>query len=509
MPAEVMENWLCSSRYAQLNGTRLRPIEHPILKGTPLSVAKGQSEVYPMVSDNNQRWMLKKLHKGKSLDRGYLATVNSVLPKTEAFRVGTTRKILSSKDLRQVPNSYYARDFADWLNTTILMPAVEGGDWAALADEIRDGNRQLERSQRIELARNLAEVVLALEHHKCSHRDLSSGNVFIVVNTWRIYLIDFDSLYHPSLPMPGATTCGTDGYAAPYAWDGDRLNPGRTWCRCADRYALAIIIVEFLTLYRRATMTGEGGMFDQDELRKRYGHGLNRVRKILKDWPGVLDLFNAAISSTNFNSCPSPKDWQQMLGTIPEARAKPSKLEQLSGFSADYVRRILNKQPIAPSQPVPNLSEIKPIHIELPQSTQRYVTLPPAPQQLTSSLPNIKPIDLHPPIEIPKYIVRPQKILMPSLNFLNKKPVSYALPRNFPKYMPLSNLWDDDKDEFEEFKTPPSFAIPKCVLDSYKNLKSQGSLLNRKPFYLNLPHNFSKYVPPSDPWDDEDEYGEY
>ena len=248
MPAEVIKNWFRSSKYAQMNGTRLRPIEHPMMKGTPLSVAKGQAEAYCMASDNNQRWILKKFHEGKSLDRRYLSSVNSVLPKNEAFIVGSSRKILSFMDLRKSAGCYYARDLADWLNATILMPAAAGGDWAALADDIRSGEVQLKRAQRIELARNLAGVVSALEAHGCSHRDLSSGNVFIVITTRQIYLIDFDSLYHPSLSMPGATTCGTDGYAAPYAWDGDKLIPGRTWCRCADRYALAILIVEFLML---------------------------------------------------------------------------------------------------------------------------------------------------------------------------------------------------------------------------------------------------------------------
>ena len=74
----------------------------------------------------------------------------------------------------------------------------------------------------------------------------------------------------------------------------------------------------------------------------------------------------------------------------------------------------------------------------------------------------------------------------------------------------LQTLIDRVKDEFEEFKIPPSFAIPQYALDSYKNLKSQESLLNKKPFYLNLPHDISKCTRRSDPWDDnEDEYGEY
>ena len=474
------------------------------------TIQKGQAECYCLICDKGDRWILKKFNKGKELNRTYLMAVSSILPRAEGFLAGTQRQILSSEKLTKKPQCYYAEDLANFLDNTILMPQITGMDWAGLADEIRQGRIRLSRSDRLALCMNLTDLICTLEQNNCAHRDLSSGNVYIIIDSHAVYLIDFDSLYHPSLKIPQATTCGTVGYTPPFAWKRGELATKQTWCRHSDRYALSILLTEFLILDRGYPLTADGGMFEQDELRKKYGPGLNHARRVLKkDWLGVLDLFDAAINSTNFNSCPSPKDWQQVLGTMPEARAKPPKLEQLSVFSTGYIHRVPNKQPTTSSQPVPNLSDIKPVHLALPQTTQRYVPLPSAPQQLTPSFPNIKTINLHPPIELPKYIVCPQKTLIPSLNFLNKKPVSYDL-KHFSKYLPPSDSWDDNEDEFEEFKIPTSFAIPKYAMDSYKNLKSQGSLLTQKPFYLNLPYDISKYTRRFGPWDDdEDEYGDY
>ena len=460
MGYSAVEKWFKTRRYAQVNGSRVRPIEHPVLKGVPLSIQKGQAECYCLICDSGDRWILKKFNKGKDLNRSYLLNVSSILPRAKGFLAGTQRQILSSGKLTKKPQCYYAEDLAIFLDNTILMPQITGTDWAGIADEIRQGGIQLSRSDRLELCMNLTDLICTLEKNNCAHRDLSSGNLFIVIGSLAVYLIDFDSLYHPSLKMPQATTCGTVGYTPPFAWKADKLATKQTWCLHSDRYALSILLTEFLLLDRGCPLTAEGGMFDQDELRKKYGPGLNRARKVLKkEWLGVSNLFDTAISSTNFNSCPSPKDWQQVLGKMPEVRTKPPKLEQLRGFSADYINRIINKQPTAPLQPVPSLSEIKPIYLDLLQSTPRYVPLPPAPQQLTSSLPNIRPLNLHPPVNIPKYIVQPYNITKPISRFLDMKPVLLDLPHYFSKYTPPSDSWYDD--EFEGFEIPTSFSTPK------------------------------------------------
>jgi serine/threonine protein kinase len=160
-----------------------------------------------------------------------------------------------------------------------------GVDWAALADALREGKAELDPPQRIALCRGLAQLVQALEAAQCAHRDLSSSNVFIEPATLALALIDFDSLFHPSLTMPANTTCGTLGYTAPWAWRQDQLSGAATWSPAADRYALAILCAEFLLMDVGAALTAEGGMFDQDELRARQGPGVSAAlaRLVLYD----------------------------------------------------------------------------------------------------------------------------------------------------------------------------------------------------------------------------------
>lgn len=379
MAYKVIEEWFRSRKYAQLNGSRMRPIEHPVLKDAVLSIQKGQAESICLLSENGSRWILKKFHKGKNLDRNYLVSVSSLLPKHNAFKAGTDRQILSSDKLTNIAQCYYDSDLAVFLDNTILMPQIIGIDWAGLADEIRQGNIQISKAHKVELARNLTELIDLLEKNNCCHRDFSSGNIFISTTTWQIYLIDFESFYHPKLKMPKATTCGTTGYTAPFAWQSGTLDAKQSWCLYADRYALALLIVEFLVLDKGFPLTAEGGMFDQDELCTRSGTGLDQtIRTLEKDWPTVTNLFKKAINSKGFNSCPSPQDWRQMLESIPGVFVRPPKLGQLEKISADYFRKIIgmSRRP-APLWPAPCLADIPEFDLESSlKSVSNIVTLP-------------------------------------------------------------------------------------------------------------------------------------
>ena len=190
------------------------------------------------------------------------------------------------------------------------MPLITGLDWAGIADEIRAGNLVLDRSHRLVLCRTLAELIQAIEASGCSHRDIASGNILIDLNSWSIFLIDFDSLYHPTLQMPPGTTCGTAGYAPPFGWQNDNLDPGATWRLHADRFALAVLCVEFLVLEKDGPMTHEGGIFDQDDLKRgqRQVH-LVRLGQASGELPQAAPLFDAAIRSSCFEDCPTPDAW--------------------------------------------------------------------------------------------------------------------------------------------------------------------------------------------------------
>jgi serine/threonine protein kinase len=378
VPYQIMDKWLKSNKFAQVNGTKIKPIKNPMLTDIPLSIQKGQAEAFCLVCDTGKKWILKKFNTGKALNYVYLNAVSSLLPRHEAFRAGTERQILSSVMLRKIPGCYYTAGLAEWLDGTILMPKIDGLDWATIADDVRQCQCQLTRSQRVELASNLADLITVLELQKCCHRDISSGNVFIILASGKIYFIDFDSLYHPSLTIPKATTCGTAGYVPPFAWDSNGLDANRTWCPYADRYTTAIIIAEFLTLDKGSPLTAEGGTFSQDELCARCGKGLNNIRKLLvRQSPHVAQLFDSAVNSRDFQSCPSPQDWKQALATIPVTDVKPPALNQIKDDYEDYFQKTLSKaRPAMPLWPVPKLSEVPVVDFELLKAASISVALP-------------------------------------------------------------------------------------------------------------------------------------
>jgi len=377
MSAEVVEIWLKSGLYVMLHRIILRPVEHTLLKGKPLSSQKGQAEAFFLIDDKGNWWILKKFHETCSLDRPYLNQIASVLPTHDGFACGTQRQVLSQGMLQRAHGYHHTKDLDHWLDGTILMPKVAGFDWASLADELRDGSRKLDEQQRVTLCANLTQLVGQLEAARCVHRDISTGNVFVDPTDWQVYLIDFDSLYHPTLAMPKATTCGTPGYAAPYAWNNGRMDPARTWCERADRYALALINTEFLLVGPGTELTGDGGIFDQDELRKRSGRGIDSIVKELRTrYPGAAKLLESAIHSSDFSECPSPQDWDSFCGGGPGVVFKAPSLSDMPEVPADLFRQ---HRPAAPLWPAPKLPEMPPLWIpESPKIVipRRRVSLP-------------------------------------------------------------------------------------------------------------------------------------
>src|SRR3990172_3951635 len=121
MSAEVVEIWLKSGCCAMLCQIALRPVEHTLLKGKPLSSQKGQAEAFFLIDDNGNWWILKKFHETSHLDRRYLDQVACVLPREDAFACGTQRRVLSQGALQKVHGCHHSKDLDHWLDGTILM----------------------------------------------------------------------------------------------------------------------------------------------------------------------------------------------------------------------------------------------------------------------------------------------------------------------------------------------------------------------------------------------------
>ena len=383
MATEVMEQWVKNGRYAVVNQRRIKPIENTRLKGKPLSSQKGQAEAFFLIDDKRDWLVLKKFNTGRAPDRAYLSKVGSLLPMDPGFTCGTDRQILSKTDLVKIKGCHYNAELARWLDGTVIMPKVSGYDWSTVADDIRVGTTNLDTTQRFTLCRNLTRLIELLEEGHCCHRDLSCGNIFIESSTGAVSLIDFGSFYHPSLSMPKVTTCGTEGYTAPYAWDNSTPNARRTWCEGADRYALSLLNAEFLVVTKGTEVTSEGGIFEQDELRNRFGRKINSIlSELRRQYPPAAQLLKRTIHSRNPKDCPSPQEWNQFLdgaGVV----STPVTLADIPEPSAARISDILNRcRPAAPIWPAPSLSEI-PLKIpQIPKSRSiapRVVSLPPDP----------------------------------------------------------------------------------------------------------------------------------
>lgn len=360
MTGEETTRWLKSNRFAKLNGVRARPIKHRLLPDIPMTVSRGQAEAVFLKADDGGDWILKKFHHGRLPDESYLKAVGCLLPRHGALESGNSRHVLSRRDLQRRWGDYFSNELARWVDKTILMRRVVGMDWATLADDLRDRKLHFDRDQRVTICRNLAQVVHVLESAGCAHRDISSGNAFIDTSAWRVILIDFDSVYHPSLSMPTATTCGTEGYTAPFVWNGQSVRPEATWCAQGDRFALAMMCVEFLTLNKDAPIGAEGGMFDQDQLRARCGTTLTFATDCLQtDFAQALPLFKAAINAHSCAACPAPKDWLNFCDSLGQF-VKPPPLKTLDTATRDDFLSVLSRRmPAAPVWPAPRLSDIE------------------------------------------------------------------------------------------------------------------------------------------------------
>ena len=253
------------------------------------------------------------------------------------------------------------------------MPRIQGVDWAAVADEVRDGRLRLDCDQRIVLCRKAAELATLLEAAGCAHRDISSGNTFINTTTWDVAFIDFDSVFHASLKMPKATTCGSEGYTPPFVWKNGRPRPEVTWCAQADRFALALICSEFLTIDKGSPVGAEGGMFDQEHLHHRAGVTVRHVAARLRDsYPDALTLFETALRSQRCADCPSPESWLAFCDARIGPTVTPPALDDLEAvLLEDFMQILQRRRPAAPVWPAPSLDQLPIEPLGVPQPVVR------------------------------------------------------------------------------------------------------------------------------------------
>jgi DNA-directed RNA polymerase subunit RPC12/RpoP len=256
-------------------------------------------------------WLLKIFTPGRRPTDEYLQAVDRCLPGALAFFTCTQRRLLTRQHLDLRASSYQNPSLADALDGAILMPKVPGTPWASMADDLRAGVLDLSLAQRLKLALTLAQAIDLLEAGACSHRDLSCSNVFVTPDG-KVYLIDWDCLYHPSLPFQANTTLGTLGYMAPFRHaTGGGGDAAWSWRPQADRFALAVLVAEILLIGPDTPEVHEDGtLFSQAQIDE---PGNASVRHVIGRLTGVSrpggSLLRRAFSSPTFEGCPAPGDW--------------------------------------------------------------------------------------------------------------------------------------------------------------------------------------------------------
>ena len=316
MNTDVMNNWLSSGQIARISGIDLKPIPHPILTNTVQCVVKGQASVFFLKQiPQGNLWLLKKFAPARRPTDCYLEDVNNCLPGGVEFFTCTQRRLLTANHFNLRSSAYKNYDLTELLEGALLMPKVPGSTWASIAEDLRDSKMKLSITERLQICLNLTECISLLEAGQCSHRDLSSTNVFIDDNS-RVYLIDWDCLYHPGLSFQPNTTVGTMGYIAPFLKDTDgNRDAAVSWCNYSDRFALSVLISEVLLISPDTLKPHEDGtLFSQAQIDSRGNSFVETQIELLEGLsPQCANLFTQAFFALTFQDCPSPDDWISAL----------------------------------------------------------------------------------------------------------------------------------------------------------------------------------------------------
>jgi serine/threonine protein kinase len=310
--ADVMHAWAGAGQQAILDDVALRPRTTDASSTVPLVTRGGQAWAYHLVDDNDEGWILKKFLPGRQPGPAYLNEIRALIPNRPGFESGFGRKVLDG--LSVAASAYCEPEFQSWVSGTILMRQVVSPTWAELAASIREGAKVLSRVERLFLCAKLSEELEWLESAGLAHRDLSSTNVMVDPVNIDVHLIDWDSLFHSTLLLPPDATPGTEGYMAPFVGAGGGTAARLTWQEHSDRFALAILNAEILSVNAGSPVAGEGGLFEQEDLSRRAGRTVSEVRHNLQHhFPAAAKFLDAALGARSFEKCPGPTDWINLI----------------------------------------------------------------------------------------------------------------------------------------------------------------------------------------------------
>jgi len=311
---DPMQAWLASGDCAVVHNVSLRPLALPRVSTLPVAYTGAQGSSYELADDNRNKWILKKFFSAMEPEAGFVTAVQPLIPRRSGFEAGFERAIVSGAGVSHSPVQNV--DLRSWITGTVLMPYIETRSWADVIRLIRDGSRVLSRIEKLILLRRMSEAVGWLESASLAHRDLSSANVLVDIINVNVHLIDWDNIFHPSLNLQSNAVIGSNGYLAPFVRRNGVADVETTWNENADRFALAALNAELLTVNANSRQHPEGGLLDQAEIFNRSGATIVEMKTRLRQMlPAATSLFDAALYANNFRECPGPADWLNVINT--------------------------------------------------------------------------------------------------------------------------------------------------------------------------------------------------
>jgi hypothetical protein len=329
-----------------IDGATYRIAEHPSAPGMPYGQEGRQAVVYQLLAGEERRAL--KVFKPRYRLPGLVSLAGrqeefAALPGLQVCR----RTVLSARKhealLRQDPDLTYA----------VLMPWIEGPTWMQVLLE----KRALTPEQSLDLARSLANVLVAMEERNLAHCDLSGPNVMLpaLAGGRGVALVDVEQMYSRNLERPELLPGGSPGYAHSTAPDG-------LWGATADRFAGAVLLAEMLGWCDervRESAWGENYFEPQEmqEDRARYA----ALQGVLGEWwgEGIARLFERAWHSDTLAECATFGEWLVLLPErvpVQTAPLEPTAVAQRTAAAGTAVQGLLDLAAQLEEQGQPDLA---------------------------------------------------------------------------------------------------------------------------------------------------------
>ncbi len=259
-----------------------------------------QATVYQLLSDSGARAL--KVFKPRYCTPSLVSLADRLSPFASFSGLAVCQRTVLSPSRHQA----LLKDYPD-LTYAVLMPWVEGPTWMEVVLE----KRGVTQGQSLQLARNLAALLVGMEERGIAHCDLSAPNIILSYispssnDQHPLSLVDVEQMYGPGLDRPAALPGGSPGYAHSAAHDG-------LWQAHADRFAGAVLLAEMLGWCDERARDAAWGesFFEPSEM----GRDCERARlltAILSERWGerMASLFTRAWTSASLSEGPTFGEW--------------------------------------------------------------------------------------------------------------------------------------------------------------------------------------------------------